>query len=477
MKEAFFLSQRLGFTNAQAENISRLGIENFLKKSFETPLSMEEPKFLAEAPRTRKELREIRQMGDDNKKKFAITERLRSVSLAYMWLNKMSKDTFPLREKMVLFWHNHFVSDMQKVKISYAMYRQNNLLREMAFGNYKELTRRILYDNAMLAYLDNTQNKAKTPNENLSRELLELFTLGVGNYTEGDIKEGARALAGLNIGDEGGQYYKFWQDTTDKTYLGKTGNWKADDMVNIIFDHPKAGERLMTKFLKYFITDDPSTSLIEDYTKAFQKAKFEMKPMLEKLVRDERFAKSQGMKIKDPTTFLLQLFYEFQLDVPPLRVTQPYFTGQGMKLLYPPNVKGWDGGRSWLSSQKLLQRVSMVALLANGKPLEKIKLKQKQENAAEDLGMTMETMMNNMGQESKNQDTKMPQLRWNTALTNNKDIIKDLTERFVFAVPQDLQADCERILKYDFDAKADNAQQSVTRVAEHIMKSPEFQIY
>ena len=472
MKEAFFLSQRLGFTNAQAETISRLGVENFLKKCFETPLSIEEPKFLAEAPHNRKELREIRQMSDDAKKKFAVTERLRSMGVAHVWLEKMSKDEFPLREKMVLFWHNHFVSDMQKVKVSYAMFRQNNLLREMAFGNYKELTRHILYDNAMLAYLDNTQNKAKTPNENLSRELLELFTLGVGNYTEGDIKEGARALAGLNIGDESGQYYRFWEDNGDKTYLGKTGNWKADDMVNIIFDHPKAGERLMTKFLKYFVSDDPTPSLIDDYTKAFRKANFEMKPMLDKLVRDERFVKSQGMKIKDPTTFLLQLLYEFQLDVPPLRVTQPYFIEQGMKLLYPPNVKGWDGGRSWLSSQKLLQRVSVVSLLANGKPLENIKLKRKQENAAEDIGMTMETMM-----DDNNQNIKKPELRWNTALTNNKDIIKDLTERLVFVVPPDLQTDCERILKYDFDAKADNAQQSVTRLAEHIMKSAEFQIY
>ena len=472
MKEAFFLSQRLGFTNAQAETISRLGVENFLKKSFETPLSMDEPKFLANAPRTREELRKIRQMGDEDKRKTAATERLRSVGFSHVWLDKMYQNDFPLREKMVLFWHNHFVSDMQKVKISYAMFRQNNLLREMAFGNYKELTRRILYDNAMLAYLDNIQNKAKTPNENLSRELLELFTLGVGNYTEGDIKEGARALAGLNIGDDGGQYYRFWQDTGDKTYLGKTGNWKADDMVNIIFDHPKAGERLMTKFLKYFVTDEPSVTLISDYTSAFRKANFEMKPMLEKLVRDERFVKSQGMKIKDPTTFLLQLLYEYQLDVPPVRATQPYFTAQGMKLLYPPNVKGWDGGRSWLTSQKLLTRVSLVSLLANGKSLDNEKLRRKQEKVAEEMGMMMDMM-----DEKTNVDIKTPALRWNTALTNNKDIIKDLTDRLVFTVNKDLQSDCERILKYDFDAKADNAQQSVTRLAEHIMKSPEFQVY
>ena len=471
MKEAFFLSQRLGFTNAQADTIQQMGVENFLKKSFDTPLSIDEPKFLADAPKTRDEYRDLRKMGEEEKKKFAVAERLRTVGVGHLWLEKMGEDAFPLREKMTLFWHNHFVSDIQKVKISYAMWQQNGLFREMAFGNYKELTRRILRDNAMLAYLDNTQNKAKTPNENLSRELLELFTLGVGNYNEGDIKEGARALAGLNIDDGGGRYYKIWEDNGNKTYLGKTGNWKADDMVNLIFDHPKAGERLMMKFLKYFVTDDPSGALIADYTEAFRKANFEMKPMLQKLVTDKRFLQSQGQKIKDPATFVLQLLHEFQLDIPSARSTQPYFNGQGMVFLHPPNVKGWDGGKAWLSSQRLLQRVSVVALLASGKPLETFKIKRKQENMAEEMGMTEDKV----GYREGGQIT--PNLRWNKALTNNKDIIKDLTDRLVFTVSKDLQTECEQVLKYDFDAKADNAQKSVTRLAEHIMKSPEFQIY
>ena len=472
MKEAFFFSQRLGFTNAQADSIRSLGMLNFLKKSFDAPLSMEEPKFLADAPRSRAEYREIKKMDEQQKKKMVVAERLRSVGIAHVWLDKMYTDAFPLREKMVLFWHNHFVSDMQKVRLSWSIWQQNNLFREMAFGNYKTLTRRILYDNAMLAYLDNTQNKAKTPNENLSRELLELFTLGVGNYTEDDIKEGARALAGLNLGDNGGQYYKIWEDDGEKNYLGKKGNWKADDMVNIIFDHPKAGERLMTKFLKYFVTDDPSAPMIAEYTAAFRKAQFEIKPMLEKMVGDTRFVQSQGQKIKDPTTFFLQLLYEFQLDVPPIRTSQPYFVAQGMKLLNPPNVKGWDGGKTWLSSQKLLQRVSVVAQLASGKSLETLKLKRKQEAAVEETEMMEENMYGNKANESK-----LPKLRWNTALTNNKEIIKDLTDRLVFAVPKDLQTECEQVLKYDFDAKAENAQNSITRLAEHIMKSPEFQIY
>ncbi|MBU1822410.1 MAG: DUF1800 domain-containing protein, partial [Bacteroidetes bacterium] len=365
MKEPFFLSQRLGFTNAQATTIERLGVSKFLDQSLASPPAFPEPALLAGSPRTRDELRAVRQMSQDDKVKYAVKERVRVVGLAYQWLEKMHTDAYPLREKMVLFWHNHFVSDIQKVKVSYAMWRQNALFREMAFGNYRELTRKILYDNAMLSYLDNTQNKASKLNENLSRELLELFTLGVGHYTETDIKEGARALAGLSLGDQGGQYYRFWEDNTPKTYLGKTGNWKADDLVDAIFEHPQAGELLMTKFLKYFVTDTPTDSLVKDYTLAFRKADFEIKPMLEKLVQDERFLQSQGQKIKDPVSYLLQLLHEFQQAVPPLPHTQVYCNEQGMKLLNPPNVKGWDGGKSWLSSQKLLQRLNVVTLLAS----------------------------------------------------------------------------------------------------------------
>ena len=465
MKESFFLSQRLGFTNAQAATIERLGVKNFISQSLAAPPTLPEPDFLADAPRTPDELRAIRQMSQEDKKKSAVTERLRSVGIAQLWLEKMATDEFPLREKMVLFWHGHFVSAMQKVKMSYPLWGQNQLFREMAFGNYRELTRRILHDNAMLAYLDNTQNRADKLNENLSRELLELFTLGVGNYSETDIKEGARALAGLSIG---GQYYRRWEDNTPKTYLGQTGNWKADDMVDHIFAHPKAGELLMTKFLKFFVTDAPAASLIGDYTAAFRKADFEMKPMLEKMGQDNRFLQSQGLKIKDPVTFLLQLLYEFQLDVPPAPYVRSYGNGQGMELLNPPNVKGWDGGRSWLSSQKLLQRVGVVSLLASGKGFGKMKGGRKMANQPEE----MQTMLR-----PEREGNQKPELRRDKTLTKNKAIIQELTDRHVFAVNADLQSACEQLLKYDFDANSSTAQQSVTRLAEHIMKSPEFQIY
>jgi uncharacterized protein (DUF1800 family) len=323
----------------------------------------------------------------------------------------------------------------------------------------------------MIVYLDNHQNRAKAPNENLSRELLELFTLGVGNYTEQDIKEGARALAGLNLGDNGGEYYRFMEDNGEKTYLGKKGNLKADDLVDAIFKHPRAGRRLMEKFLKFFVSDTPSVQMVEEYTNAFRKADFEMRPMLEKLVSDDRFLKSAGLKIKDPISFLLGTLHEFQMETPPVRQIVPYFQQQGMVLLNPPNVKGWDGGRDWLSSQKLVQRVGLVHILAQGKSLENFKLKKKQANAADEMMMDEEKVYGKMAGMSKK-----PVIKWDKSLKSNKDIITHLTDRLVFAISKDLQTDMENLLKYDFDPQQETADLAVTRLAEFILKSPEYQI-
>ena len=475
MRQEYFLSQRLGFTNQQADKIKELGIVRFLQNSFQTAADTQMPSFLENAPKNRKEYRQLKDMDEAKKKLYVVMEAMRNVGVSYWWMTKMQTDEYPLREKMVLFWHNHFVSGFQKVKSTWSMYRQNQLFRDYAFGNFKELTKRILYDNAMISYLDNQQNKVKTPNENLSRELLELFTLGVGNYTEGDIKEGARALAGLNLSDEGGRYYKIWEDNSPKTYLGKTGNWKADDIIEIIFQQPKAAHRMTEKLLKHFVSDTPSVLMVNEYAEYLKKQNFEIKPFLEKMVRDERFLKSTGEKIKDPLTFILQAHHEFQLPLPQAKRLVPYFNGQGMVLLNPPNVKGWDGGKTWLSSQKLIQRISIVGTLSNGKSLEAFTFKKpkKEDMAMDEMQVSEENIF---GKNTIDAD-KMPEINWDKSLKNNKDIIKSLTDRLVFNVSKDMQTDMEQILKYDFKPSETNATQAVTRLAEYVMKSPEFQVY
>jgi hypothetical protein len=475
MKQEYFLSQRLGFTNAQAEKVKRFGVEGFVDLSMKAPYDFLMPDFLENAPRSRKEFQNLKAMNEEKKKLLAVIEIFRNAGLARWWVDRMYNLEYPLREKMVLFWHNHFVSSFEKVKSSWAMYNQNTLFRDNAFGNFKELTKFILYDNAMLTYLDNFKNKKGELNENLSRELLELFTLGVGNYSEQDIKEGAKALAGLNLGEGKGQYYKRISDDSEKIYLSKKGNLKADDIVEAIFAHPKAAHRITEKLLKFFVSDTPSSTMIDEYAAFFKQKNYEIKPFLLKMSTDKRFQESQGEKIKDPLSFVLQVHHEFQLDLPSIKRLVPYFNQQGMTPLLPPNVKGWDGGKSWLSSQKLLQRMGVVSLLSNGKNLEAFSFKgeKKEDLAMEEMKSTSEQVF---GKNGDKMSTKIPEFRWDKTSKNNKDIIKSVSDRLLFAVNNDVQQDMERILKYDFNPTEMNAQLSVTRLAEYVMKTPEFQI-
>ncbi len=472
MKEKYFVSQRLGFTNAQAENIEKIGLPTFLDRSFKTTSKVETPAFLVDAPKTRKEFRELKQMSEENNKKIFITEVLRNNGTSHWWIQKMTTDEFPLREKMVLFWHNHFTSSYEKVKSSWAMFQQNQLFRENAFGNFKDLTRQILYNNAMITYLDNIQNKAKAPNENLSRELLELFTLGVGNYTESDVKEGARALAGLNLHEDQGAYIKFWEDNGDKKYLGKSGNLKADDLVDAIFDHPKAAHRITEKFLKYFVTSTPKQGDIEKYATFLRANNFEIQPFLKVLLTSDTFLKSQGQLVKDPLSFLMQLLYEFQLPVPPQKYLVPYFNQQGFVLLNPPNVKGWEGGRAWLSSQKLVQRMSLVHTIAAGKELEAFKLKVKKAELSDKMEYDLQIQ-----NDSAYLNNETPVIRWDkTKESTSAKIIDSFCEQFLIHSDSETKRNLEGILRYDFDPNTPNAEKTVGFLAENLLKLPEFQI-
>lgn len=391
-------------------------------------------------------------------------ERERMMMLQHWWIERMHQEAYPLREKMVLFWHNHFVSSFQKVKLPWLLYRQNQLFREHAFGNFKTLTKKVLYDNAMLVYLDNVQNKAKSPNENLSRELLELFTLGIGNYTEQDIKEGARALAGLNLGDEGGQYYAFMQDRSPKKYLGHEGDFKADDLVDIIFEHPEAATRITTKLLRYFVTDNPDETMIRKYAGVLKENDFEIQPLLEKLITDRCIEAHAGERIKDPLTYALQVLYNYGIKELPALAMTGYLRNQGMELFNPPNVKGWDGGTQWLSSDKLIQRLSIIDLMNAGKPFARIKLK----NTKED-----EALMAEETEASK----QLPHLRWHKDAVSSYEIITSLIKNHLPQSSETIQADAEEILRYDFDPKAENADAGVSRLAAYLFKTPEFQVY
>ncbi|MEL1241992.1 DUF1800 domain-containing protein [Flavobacterium flavipallidum] len=456
-------SLRLGFSNQQAANIEKMGISKFLEASFKTDFDKSIPDFLKDSPKTMADFRELRKKNNaldrEKKQEFQKQEAQISLEMKSWWIDKMRNDSFPLREKMTLLLHNHFVSTFQKVKINYWIFEHNQLLRKHAFGNFKELTKDIIKSNAMIRYLDNGDNRKGKINENLSRELLELFTLGIGNYTEDDIKNGAKALAGLGIGDNGGVYRDRIADDSEIIYFGKKGHFKADDLVDIIFKQKNSPYLFTRKILQWFIYDNPSEKLITYYGDYFRKQNFEIKPLLEKIFTEEFDKKTAGSKIKNPLEYSLQILSELQIDPRSNRPLVAFLKGQGMDLFNQPNVKGWEGGKSWLTSQIYLQRNNLADLYCSGREIFNKKA----------IGNMMEEKDNR-----PNFKKTMVNLKWKQG--TNKEIISELSNRLLFKIDNESQKDFENILKYDFDAYAQNANQAVLRLFNAMVKEPEFQL-
>ncbi|MBC7523044.1 MAG: DUF1800 domain-containing protein [Flavobacterium sp.] len=459
-------SLRLGFSGKQALEIDKNGIQNFLKNSFSNQYDTKLPDFLQDDPKTLEEFKNLRSQiknADSVEQKKILRKQLYgTVEMKNWWLTKMQNESYPLREKMVCFWHNHFVATAQKVKGNYWIYQHNMILRENAFGNFKELTKKIVKSNAMVRYLDNVDNKKGNYNENLSRELLELFTLGIGNYSEDDIKNGAKALAGLGLGEENAIYRRFFEDNDDKTYLGKTGNLKADDLVNQIFKQKNISYLITRKILKWFIYDNPKEELVLYYGDYFRKMNFEIEPLLTKVFTEEYAKPTAGSKIKNPLEFLFQMVDELQItNFKP--ITAAFFAKQqGMDLFNQVNVKGWDGGNSWLTSQIYLQRNNTSDLLINGRTISRKELK---------VGES----------EMKENEPQFAFQKIKVAVNfdsngNNKNIIAQLSNRLLFKVDEATQKDMETILKYDFNAKEENANDAVLRLYSYIAKTPEYQL-
>jgi uncharacterized protein (DUF1800 family) len=459
MKNETLWSLRLGFSVEQSKTIEKLGIEEFLKQSFGAPYNTAVPDLLKDSPKTLEDFKAARKTKKEDPlkaKEFQKQEAQTLRELKAWWIGQIMSNEFPLREKMTLFWHNHFVTSSQKVKINYWLFQNNQLYREEAFGNFKTLTKKTLQTNAMVRYLDNTDNKKGKSNENLSRELLELFTLGIGNYSEIDIKNGAKGLAGLGIGQDGAIYHPFSEDNDPIEYLGKKGTLKMNEMVDAIFDHPKAPYLLTKKILQWFIYDQPKEKLVQYYGDYFKKVNFEIEPLLLKIFTEE-FTKKEtaGAKIKNPLEYSLQLADELHIEQPNINALVYFLKQQDMDLFNQPNVKGWDGGNSWLTSQIYLQRNNLADLLCNGRNFNKQK----------------SPIESNI---PKRQSIAVS-LDWNPS-ENNKEIIQELTDRTLFTVDKSSQEDFERILKYDFDPKSPGAANAVLRLFNAIVKSPEFQI-
>lgn len=279
--------------------------------------------------------------------------------LALWWADRMVATPRPLEEKMTLFWHGHFATSEAKVRDYRKLLLQNRTLREHATGNFRDLLMAVMRDPAMLVYLDNGQNVKDHPNENFGRELLELFTMGVGNYTERDIREASRAFTGWTNDAVEFRFDRDKHDDGTKDFLGQRGAFDGDDIVDIILAQPVTAEFVSSKLYRFFVREDPSATTKTRLARVFREADYELKPLLRTifLSRDFYSAPSVATQIKSPVQLLVSTYRKLGLSGAP---TIPDFNAQtrrlGQALLYPPNVAGWSGGRTWITPATLLER-------------------------------------------------------------------------------------------------------------------------
>ena len=279
--------------------------------------------------------------------------------LATWWGERMLVTERPLEEKLTLFWHGHFATGNTKVRDARMMHQQIEMLRADANGRFRDLLFGILTDPAMLVYLDNGENVKDHPNENFGRELLELFSLGVGNYTETDIREAARAFTGWTNDVLDFKFDAEQHDFAEKTFLGQTGDFDGDDIIDIILQQDAAAEFMTAKLYRYFVRDEIDEAVRDDLAATFRDADYALRPLLRRmfLSRDFYSQASYATQIKSPVHLVVSTYRKLGLtELPTIPDFNRLTAGLGQTLFNPPNVAGWAGGRTWVTPATLLQR-------------------------------------------------------------------------------------------------------------------------
>ncbi|HWY47428.1 MAG TPA: DUF1800 domain-containing protein [Bryobacteraceae bacterium] len=279
--------------------------------------------------------------------------------IAYWWANRMVASPRPLQEKMALLWHGHFASNEAKVRDYRKLLGQLELFQKQGTGNFRELTVAVAQDPAMLTFLDAGVNVKGASNENFAREIMELFTMGVGHYTEKDIREAARAFTGWNYVDLKFVVNKDQHDDGEKTFLGKTGHFDGVDVINIIMEQPATADFIAGKIYRFFVRQQLSPELQKQLGTVLRDANYEIKPLLEKmfLSRDFYSPASVGTQIKSPVELAISTYRKLgQKSVPGVPDFNLATGALGQQLFSPPTVAGWAGGQSWITPGLLLER-------------------------------------------------------------------------------------------------------------------------
>ncbi|MDB6064427.1 MAG: hypothetical protein JWR26_635 [Pedosphaera sp.] len=376
---AAHLLNRAGFggTPAEIEHLASLGPQQAVLSLVEfdkNPDSTANPEWAEPDPTRAERYMEMRNADAEKKRQFQQEEqkkqRQRIVELKYWWLQRMAKGPSPLQEKMTLFWHGHFATSAEKVRDAYLMWKQNELFRQHATGNWLQLLVAVAKDPAMMVWLDQAQSRKEHPNENFAREVMELFTLGEGHYTEKDVTEAARALTGWTYDRINQEFVERprLHDTGEKTFLGHTGPLRPEQVLDTIVAQPQAARFITAKIWNFFAGENPSEDLITALADLFRRSGGEFKPLLVAMFNSEEFYADSIIRnqVKSPVQWLVGSVRVLERELPPPIVCFGLTRNLGQDLFAPPNVKGWDGGISWITTNNLLSRYNEAALLAQG---------------------------------------------------------------------------------------------------------------
>ena len=291
-------------------------------------------------------------------------------SVRQWWMYRMVHTQRPLEEKMTLFWHNHFATANYKVDNSQRMWAQNETFRRFGMGSFRTLLQQVARDPAMLVWLDGDDNHVGKANENFAREVMELFTLGVGNgYAERDVAEAARAFTGWRGGDGPGGfiYDPTLHDDGEKTVLNQTGNWHADDVCDILARQPATARFLGEKLFKFFVHDNPGKTDIDGLAKVYLDNQFDISAVLQSILTSDVFYSDAARfaKIKSPAEFAVMTIRSYDAPLSAARDMRRSMELMGQELFNPPNVKGWREGRDWINSRTLLARTDFASGLTD----------------------------------------------------------------------------------------------------------------
>lgn len=289
-------------------------------------------------------------------------------ALREWWVQRMQTTPRPLEEKMTLFWHSHFATQSDKVTDPRLVYQHNQLLREHALDFFNLLVLRVSRDPAMIQFLDLDTSQRRRPNDNFARELMELYTLGEGNYSETDVREAARAFTGWAVHDGHASLDPQRFDDGSKTFLGRTGRWRSEDIIRILFEQPTATRFVTSKLFSYFAYPDPEPEVVDALADSFAEVHFSIRDWLDRLFRSELFysTAARGSRVKSPAEYVIGLYRQLDINDPPFAITELAMRRMGQELFNPPDVDGWKEGTHWINAQTLMMRYHFAYFCTTG---------------------------------------------------------------------------------------------------------------